>query len=435
MKAIAKKFNEIFLTFQCGYKDGYFFFSADTYEEAMSFTLSVYRADNVTALNSESMNFISNSENKFYPSELNNPQPEYNNFVFPMIHNTKFYDEKKKSSVWINQYISPNYLRNTVDRYSVDNLFTLVPMLKLRFILEKIFQKIGMTYSGVIQYGDISNLILYSNYALDKPNPNIPVLNTHDELVDYIKLVPSMKIIDFLQKLKTMFGLYFVIENNNVEFKFRIDRIREPNEDVWTEKEQSSSNELKELKNYVLKFEDGLNYTANDGTIGYDFFQDFKVTNPIQSVENKEEIISAFGTLHKHQYGNVSIDNLKGNSPMFDLGTTNPTPLRLLFWNGVTTIGDNTFPSATQSSGTTDLVFQGEKGLYERFWKEYIEMLMKGETYSKSLNLNYTDLLSLLMDRKKRFENIQFLVSELNISIGNGKDTMDDYASGEFLKL
>lgn len=77
-------------------------------------------------------------------------------------------------------------------------------------------------------------------------------------------------------------------------------------------------------------------------------------------------------------------------------------------------------PLGTYSESTDEysLLWNGEKGLNDQFFKEYIYMLEEGKITTQPLRLSITDVLNFRYDDKVRVDNNDYLVKNLRLNLG-----------------
>ena len=101
--------------------------------------------------------------------------------------------------------------------------------------------------------------------------------------------------------------------------------------------------------------------------------------------------------------------------------------VRLLIYRGIdaTAYPGDQMPFATPDEydtrgalvGTHSLRWSGPRGLYEKFWKRWLEFLESTRRVQRQLRLTASDLFTLDLTKQVRVENINYLIGKINVSI------------------
>jgi hypothetical protein len=67
--------------------------------------------------------------------------------------------------------------------------------------------------------------------------------------------------------------------------------------------------------------------------------------------------------------------------------------------------------------GTHSLRWDGEHGLYEKFWRPWLDFLGSTRKVTRSLRLNAADIFNLDLTKQLRIENINYLIGKINVAI------------------
>jgi hypothetical protein len=108
-------------------------------------------------------------------------------------------------------------------------------------------------------------------------------------------------------------------------------------------------------------------------------------------------------------------------------GSEADTSLRLLIYRGLdaTTYPGYRYPFATPDVydtrgvkvGTHSLRWEGEHGLYAKFWRPWLDFLGSTRKVTRTLRLNAADIFNLDMTKQVRIENINYLIGKINVAI------------------
>ena len=393
---------------------------------------------------------------------------EYPDFVFPRIENTKFYESSKavdeatfkfKNSVFagvVNQDIIKNYILNQPQlvlrpnvlpaAYTVDNdlydagFHNIVPFLKIGYVFAKIAQFTNYSFSGTFLTDiELQSLIVYNNYALDKIDDTAPFegTNVYDEQMDYANHLPDIKIKEFMLQVASLFNFFYVFDfrRNTSALVFRQDLLTAVIVD-WSDKfltEYEAS--VQEPKNKIVGYEssslpEGYENALPAATIG--------------NYAEGEEVNYACGTLPYRIDTNFTftvytIDNGVGNSPfpVYNVGTDNKYPLRLLFWRGYRGAGKALYSATSYpyDSNKYGLEWEGEKGLAEKFHKKWVAFIQSSQIVKRKAILTLADLYQLDLTKRYAIDFQTYLIKSIEIEISNGADTLPAPADIELVQI
>lgn len=116
----------------------------------------------------------------------------------------------------------------------------------------------------------------------------------------------------------------------------------------------------------------------------------------------------------------------KGNSPMFDLYVNNPYTPRLLFYRGFRNDGNGEpYPLGSYHNydydenriGNYSLSWDGDDGLYNVWWKDYLNVISGSRTITIPVRLNLNDLLNLDFKKKIRIRDVNYLIKSIDIKL------------------
>lgn len=369
----------------------------------------------------EATNIITNQELS--------PNYQYNNFTFPKIKSQNFYDTNNQKNTqflgYVNNWNGTIFPMNQQD----DNKYTLVPYLKLKFILGKIFEFAGYTAEGNFWANtELSELVIYNTYSLDRQHPNIQEsikkYNVYADRIIYANHLPNISIKSFINAIQKLFCVQIGFDNQNkkVTLNLRKNTLLSSNLVNWGHKMQILEVEFDEKASYILQ------YAQGQTEIG--FFNSLK----IGSQTKIEKVEFQVGSLRFDAY-NYAIDDRKGNSTMFGLGTDNDFPFKLLFWRGL----QGGIPTATaQAFGSYQYTLQidTEKGIYNNFWKEYISFLQTCKYVpQKKVYLSIIELKNFDINKKVVINHNHYIIKKLSIDIDNSNDSITKPATVELVKI
>lgn len=117
----------------------------------------------------------------------------------------------------------------------------------------------------------------------------------------------------------------------------------------------------------------------------------------------------------------------EGPESIFLFGREGDTSLRLLIYRGLdaTIYPGYRYPFATPDVydtrgvkvGTHSLRWDGEHGLYEKFWKRWLDFLGSTRKVTRPLRLSAADIYNLDMTQQVRIENVNYLIGRINVAV------------------
>jgi len=135
----------------------------------------------------------------------------------------------------------------------------------------------------------------------------------------------------------------------------------------------------------------------------------------------------------------IPMTEVAGNSDRFGLTKKSEGHLRLLFYRGMSLYVDhynfwvsgNTdpiYPYASSDNRTTiggtsglSLQWEGEDGLYNRWWSKWVELLKNEVPIRRVVNLGINDILNFNFKKKKMIDGVKYFVKEGDVVVSNEK--------------
>ncbi|MDJ1468153.1 hypothetical protein [Xanthocytophaga flava] len=389
----------------------------------------------------------------FYPAEhkhVNIRNTE--DIVFPVVSNTAFYEDDANFNGFINEIVpigssldsvlttlygvGPHYQQNSSDdltRYSA------VAMPFLHKVLNSIFALAGFTPSGLLlSDSQLQKLIVYNNYALDMQAtysvfglrgaiPGKDFCHFKD-IVNHAQQLPDITVGEFLNAIRIPFnfGFFFNLRSGKVELIPLKDILSAPCELDWTDRVVPTwSQEAEDEKTYTFSFTEDSSDSAfkdSDTTVtaqlaSYTLASSDSDQEDIQT----EGIESKVSPLPVKTIGSrlVPYALQKATTVLFGGVKTDAQP-RLLFWYGMSNdTQGKLYPKASNVSpdGNYSLQWNGEKGLYNTFWKDWIAFQKRSRRLEIPVTLRPEDLTSLDLKKKVHIRGNDYLIENLKISV------------------
>ena len=332
---------------------------------------------------------------------------------------------------------------------------------------------------------EIKTLVLFQNYALDLLEPDGDfLLNTLVKNLDLALLVPTIDLRDFLVGLNKMFGL-IVINDKRLGKYILIplrDIVSDTNYNEWTnydyfleykkdfkfengfhlELTMDSSDEMvkerqRSLEGYFIgpQANDYGDLPANYGDTKevrfvanenryyfysniYDAWRPYSDNFfPYKHGNEELDVKTEFSTLHMSRRTThenefqwlIPEAKQKGSSNEFDLGF-NPYDLRLLFYRGMqeNSEGDlyplgssDVFDFEKNKIANYRLTPIGDEGLYNQWWKQWVEIREQSNQVLMYLKLPLKELVNFDFTTRKRYKNQMYFVDEIEFVVELGK--------------
>jgi len=398
------------------------------------------------------LNYINSCANKVYPQS---------NIVFPQILNKTYFEELPINTglhyfnIYINSLIKSEFTGGLTERTII------VPMLYVRYVLNKIFEHLGYAFDDTFFSSDAD----YNSLALF----NLVDCNSHPNgffLYDFEKLylnyhVPRMSMNDFFAGLESFFNVRFFVNNllktiklisvdkivkqtQYVEFSNQIISIStEPSDQITgyhlsmtmdTDDELYESRKaldevrLTSLKESVQSVSDllpwpcddilDLRYVIDQNTYyimwsnkqwipwddTVDLYLQYRYRTDNLSIETK------FSTLLND---NIGDDAIVGNARENWKKVTGKLFFTRYVVGGV--IGNKVV--ATPVTENNSLYFGGENGLFNKHYKAYFDFRITSKLVKIVKQMEFTDLKDFDFSKKYMINGIKYLVASIQVNI------------------
>lgn len=339
---------------------------------------------------------------------------------FPMIHATQFYDNKNpRFSGWVNYYLSSQVAQYNVTSEGIAGnwKWTYVPMMYFKYVMERIRTKMRISnYSGEPwEEPDMDQLIVYNDYAMDKEYNFYNALELDGSVTPWYynalttilyatKLLPNISAKDFIVGWLTMFNLHYRIRGESMIF-YRNQTQLEGGCLDWTDKcEPYYEQEKQKNKGWSIDYvrdpqesfsqpEQLIKMTVGEvsRSITLPPFTLYMAKHPAELYVPEDDPVTDEVL--------TPTTGRPGHSDYFGTSAKD-LPLKFLYYRGLQpsdTLGD--YPMASHGwlnfEGTTvgdrSLGIQDNKGLYEKYWKGWVDM-NEDDTFTVVARLTYADL-------------------------------------------
>lgn len=322
---------------------------------------------------------------------------------FPGIKWYDFYNgNNPEYKNWVNTYYDTDILQNTTGAEANGWSGVFVPFVRLKHIFDKAFEAVGIdAYYGVLpSLPDWSQLLVFNNYALDQIDNDINEHKNHYLLNSH---VPDMTAYEVVTTIMNGFAQYMVRNGNAIELRFKKYQLLGTPVN-WTGKStiEYSKTPL-EPSGFQLKLRrDEKDKAPPDHEVQL---------NPFIYGDGSRELDLGFGSLFDYIKepdpdeirNGVAFRSCRtrsiGSSDEKEIGF-NPYPFKLFFERGLRNDSaggvynmstNSVYDSQDNLIGNFGLHPNGEYGLFEYFFKGYIEYI-QSPTVIKKLRLHIGDI-------------------------------------------
>ena len=386
------------------------------------------------------VNFYINSFKQIQNDRFNNDDIDDNHAFPPVLSDLFAYNSGEQPPnlrfnyvmKYINAFVQGSYQTNHgYDTSTLEEVFwstTYIPFIKYNYVLKELFKILDLTVvSDFIESVDMKQLCIFNISTLDyNPTLDFNLMKQDYELQDYLPAVSGLTVVN---ALKTIFNQLMFIDNNIVEIIPVKTILNTPEEDISKYSPPEYSNSTLNANGVTFSYakdDQDLLYnnptftpktvvvgdgkTKNEAPDRYLFAsrQNASITWPFWAslpalptnlTDNPGEL-STYGIyrgpLKSDEYPSKVI--LPNGTPLSDIEgpDVDYDRLMLTFYRGkqLNNLG-NPYPLATpfsteQSAGSVgelSLEWDGEDGLYNTFWKDYLESVNKAKETTKLLDL------------------------------------------------
>ncbi len=336
-------------------------------------------------------------------------------YKFVSYNNADFYDSSLNGTYTgiVNEYLN-GILR--VNTYTNPSAHALSPCFQLKFIFEKLVDEIGynLIYTTNIWNAIRSSIYLFTNVALDKQLDLLSELvpfNIYGEVIDFKFFMPDWTIREFFDSFRIINGIS--LEFNDLQKTLTVKSFKDiiNSTDIINIASKVAFAPLCNISdptNYQLCFANA--EQTND--VQKSFPTDDIVNNSdinYQKLETKLKpgvFITDTDTTQTER--GILVHNGKAKSTMFGQKDERPEPVIMFV------TADN---KAENISTNLNLRWDGDKGLYLQFLKEYIDFLNNTTQFESEFFMNEMDLYNLKFDQKYFAYGITFLMESLNLKL------------------
>lgn len=363
----------------------------------------IYRSFDMTHVSRTTIN------QTYYNNKLDNTI-----YALPEIANYKFYATQDDWQGIINLRNEDGTIQLNQDGFKNRN--TIIPQLKLKWVLQQLFSLLGYELSGTfLADSDIQKLLILSLFATDKQAETTTLpFNVHSSVITYANHLPGITLADFLQSLIDEFAIG--IEFNSLTKKaelFFVNEVFDSSEilDLSDRISFAHSSDLQELKKKQIKWATGSDELVTDT-------EPLFLPSPLDSeiLEVQDQYTSQelkFPTLVKMS-GLLEIET-PGISPMY-AQSKNEAPKRFIF------LVDG---KAENKTDTLSLSLTGANNLIDKFHTQKLELENNYLPLKAKALFTLQELVSFSFKTKILAYNVLFLCEEISAKLTRDSTTYE----------
>jgi len=403
--------------------------------------------------------------------------PEDHNYIFFPVWNPIFFEGLEDDPDYSMTKFINFYLQSEESfEFQVDFNNAWVPFVKLNYLLESAIESISYSFENLWQTTtELNRLVLYNNYSIIGEVH----LNTTIDLNNHVN--PDTDFTELFKKICRLFCLapFTNFFSKTIRLIPLRDLLSKSPKYNWTSK-AAYDYEKSESVNYpvIFSYSDMLSTAASDTYRGNQTDYDYRVQDliswtppaPVQraivyhypddalwkydtditpSLQFIQSFMPGYDTGIDGEYDYESalqtmiITTMTPNAntstwlvPQLGeagsyLEVINPYQDRLIFYRGMQYFrnGIQQYPMASNNiygaSSTSEeisgfeysLLWDDDQGLYNQWWKDWLEMLQDKRDVTIKLNLSETDIINFNFDEKIRIGNQNFFVKKLSVTL------------------
>lgn len=305
--------------------------------------------------------------------------------------------------------------------FTVRNLNSLQPFVRVQYVLDKIAEYFNFSYEGD-WYGDTDTAaMLFDNAApLDDPQDFIGTRKFvfWKRSFNPANLVPDWTVADFFKHLRDRYnvGIYKNEITGNVVMRKREPLIKSTTHEDMT----AVATPLENIDNQRMT---GIRLKAEKTELDKSAVDDVhEVGDPEDELVTK---ISGLGA-------ELTITNLMGvvcnvQVPVVTQPITDKFTGRIFYYKGITTsdgpVFDFDYPRASINAINYDEKFTGATGIYEKLYKRWIAAVLNRRVVAQSWTIPYRKILDLDWEIKRRFDRNDYLIKSLEFTMQSNRMT------------
>lgn len=361
---------------------------------------------------------IAQQSETFIKNQVSKPF-ENVDFVFAPLKNPDFYgDENNEYCGYVNFWPVGDTNKDP-DKYNFS------PFVKLRAVLGAIEKRFSVRFDEFFSDDKgFSRLVFYNNNCLDENFKEIiPPFDTTDNGQPFVasktfkhevllnEYLPELSVNDLLRSLSNLFCCCFYFQDNgSVDVKLRKDILQTSEEDWTTYTEPEYRYKWENTKGFSLDFKldkDDIKQKGNNVFEGvYSGEKKLKFQSEISAPFSENSIYNSPSLSREWLTASVKQE---GKSKTVDLdGDATP---KLMIYHGMQKDSKgNTYPLVTNGNldfdknviGNWSLLWKGENGLYNTFWKDVITFLQNAKAVTNTVRLSPSQINDLLNWKKPK---------------------------------
>ena len=360
-------------------------------------------------------------------------------FRFITYFNDSFYpsDDTNYEGI-VNQYDSINRLKfNSISNRTA---YPISPCFSLVFILTQVAQMMGYTLeSSIFQDYNLDDYLgeiyLINNVDLAKQltGTSIPY-NVYNEVIEYREFMPDMTVKEFIDAVRTTFALTVDFDYQNERMIVeKMDTLLKSNDfiDISDLVAPYPKADISDKKYYQLALKDGDDNTKllrsypRDSEIANSSLNYIKLETGFAPALNGRDLDEF---LNNDPFPHIPTVSDAARTPIYKDQANNRPTQKLVFLNALTANNQDGSISTSADNKNEKLILSWRnedtlKGLYEAFWKSYIEFLNNTTQYSTDIMLDDRQIANWRFSKKYIAYGTVFLAESLQAKLPVQKES------------
>ena len=339
---------------------------------------------------------------------------------FPLVLNGNAFPETVKDTQWVNAVDStgfikndPNWGLNNDQPFQVRNYNSLLPMLRRKWILDKIAEEFDFLWDGdFYAHVDLEDMLEFHTVSLDVAQGFIgdKKFVFWRRSFNLSELVPDITVVEYLRRLKQRYNLaiYFNERTQRVRMAIRESVARiSAYQDVTEISTPAMGNEDQRVTGFNL-------LSSKEDNDALSFEEKVSIGTPEQDINTECGRV--------YLYATDIIDSKIVFAPKVMQLWNTGDKLRTIYYKGLTDVTTFNYPAADINGAliteqlTDPLVGYG---LYNAFWKYWLHFQRRRRIVKLRVDFPLRELVKFDFEQKRRFNRVNYLVKSIDVSITN----------------
>lgn len=326
-----------------------------------------------------------------------------------------------KGSNYVNARNSYGLIFNgigTTTPFTVRNMNSIQPFLRMKWVLDQIATYFNFEYEGDWYDTEATNMLIDHAAALDAPLDYIGKTKFvfWRRSFNLSELIEDVTVVDLLKALQSRYNLG--IYTNELNGKLRLVKreavaIAKTDEDITAK--AGNIKRVSDMRLTGVKFS-----TPKDDT------DEYSTADELSVGDAEETITSKMGSITQEFTTTISGDSGSVTGPLKRQDFGDKFKLRVFHYVGLINNGTFTYAKASKDGNGFVETWTGASGLYARRWKYWIYFAMRRRAVTLPVSFDYTDLYRIDWELKRRLDRKQFMIKSIDVELTPGGIRVSD---------